>query len=152
VTIRPAHPGDEAFLLGLTAQLGAFPVPHWRSREEIAAADHAILLEALRQPSPATSLLVAEDPPGTPAGYVFSTTREDYFTHEPHAHIEVIAVEPTAQGRGLGRRLLQATEAWARGRGYRRITLNVFATNVRARALYEKAGYEAETLHYHKLL
>lgn len=120
MTIRPARPDDEAFLLRLTAQLGAFPVPRWRSREEIAAADHAILLRALHQPTEATSLLVAE--------------------------------EPSAQGRGLGGRLLEATEAWARDRGFRRITLKVFGTNTRARALYEKAGYEPETVHYHKLL
>jgi ribosomal protein S18 acetylase RimI-like enzyme len=153
VSIRRARLEDEGFLLGLTTRLGAaFPVPAWRTPEEIAAADHAILLAALHQPGDATCILVAEGPAGTPAGYVFATTREDYFTHEPHAHIEVLAVEPAAEGRGIGRGLLEAVEKWAKGRGYRRMTLNVFHTNTRARALYERAGYEPETLHYHKAL
>ena len=150
--IRPAAPADEAFILRLTDQLGAFAVPRWRSAAEIAAADHIILLDALHEPEPENSLLVAEEAPDSPVGYVFTTTREDYFTHERHAHVEVLAVEPAAQGQGLGRLLMDAAEAWARGRGYRRITLNVFAQNERARQMYEHLGYEPETLHYLKEL
>lgn len=153
MNLRRARPEDEAFLLRLTARLGAaFPVPPWRTPQEVAAADHAILLAALHQPRDTTCLVIAEDPPGNPAGYVFVTTREDYFTHEPHGHIEVLAVEPAAEGRGVGRRLLEAAEAWARGLGYGRMTLNAFVGNARARGLYERAGYEPETLHYHKRL
>lgn len=153
MTTRQARSEDEDFLLHLTTRLGAaFPVPAWRTPAEVAAADHAILLAALHHPDEATCILIAEDPAGMPAGYVFATTREDYFTHEPHAHIEVLAVEPAAEGRGIGRRLVEAAETWAKGKGYRRMTLNVFHTNTRARALYERAGYQPETLHYHKLL
>lgn len=150
--IRPAAPSDEGFILRLTEQLGAFPVPPWRTPAEIAAADHAILLTALHQPAPDTSLLVAEDPPGESVGYVFSSTREDYFTHEPHAHVEVLAVETATRRRGVGQALMAAAEEWARGRGYRRITLNVFARNDRARAFYDRLGYEPETVHYLRTL
>ena len=150
--IRPAQPDDIAFLLRLTERLAAFPVPPWRTAGEIAGADHRILLEALRSPAPTRSLLIAEDPPGQPAGYVFSTTQEDYFTHQSNAHIEILAVEAGVEGRGIGRQLIAAAEAWARGRGYRAITLNVFAPNERARSVYERLGYEPETLHYYKPL
>ncbi len=150
--IRAAAPADEAFILRLTEQLGAFSVPHWRSAAEIAAADHIILLDALHEPEPATSLLIAEAEAGKPLGYVFSSTREDYFTHERHAHVEVLVVEPAAQGQGVGRRLMDAAEEWARNRGYRRVTLNVFAQNDRARQMYERFGYEPETVHYLKEL
>jgi GNAT superfamily N-acetyltransferase len=150
--IRSARPTDEAFLLSLAGRLAAFPVPRWRTPAEIATADHRILLESLRTPTAETSLLVAEEPPGTPLGYVLTSTREDYFTHEPHAHVEVLAVTADAEGRGIGRLLIEAAEDWAGARGYRRITLNVFAPNQRARAVYEHLGYEPETLHYHRLL
>jgi ribosomal protein S18 acetylase RimI-like enzyme len=150
--VRPAAPADEAFLLKLTDQLGAFPVPRWRTLSEIAAADHSILLDALHEPVPDASLLVAEDDQGAALGYVFTSTREDYFTHERHAHVEVLAVETAAQGQGVGRRLMGAAEGWAKSRGYRRITLNVFAQNERARQLYERLGYEPETVHYFKEL
>jgi GNAT superfamily N-acetyltransferase len=150
--VRPAAPADEAFILKLTDQLGAFPVPHWRTPSEIAAADHIILLDALHEPAPDASLFVAEDDGGSPLGYAFTATREDYFTHERHAHVEVLAVETAAQGQGVGRRLMAAAEAWAKGRGYRRVTLNVFAQNERARQFYERLGYTPETVHYLKEL
>jgi GNAT superfamily N-acetyltransferase len=152
VRIRAAAPADEAFILQLTDQLGAFAVPYWRTAAEIATADHIILLDALHEPEPETSLLIAEAEPGKPLGCVFSSTREDYFTHERHAHVEVLAVEPSAQGQGIGRTLMDAAEGWARSRGYRRITLNVFAQNGRAREVYEHFGYQPETVHYLKEL
>lgn len=139
-------------LLDLTRRLALFDPPAWRTREEIIAADHPILVGALRHPSPETSIIVAEEPPGTIAGYVFSTTKQDYFTGRDHAHIEVLTVAESAEGRGLGRALLEAAEAWARSRGYPLITLNVFAVNQRARAVYARNGYGEETVHYLKPL
>ncbi len=47
---------------------------------------------------------------------------------------------------------MDAAEEWARNRGYRRVTLNVFAQNDRARQMYERFGYEPETVHYLKEL
>ncbi|MCC6988149.1 MAG: GNAT family N-acetyltransferase [Acidobacteria bacterium] len=45
---------------------------------------------------------------------------------------------------------MAAIEAWSAGRGDRFITLNVFATNTRARGVYARLGYLPETLHYRK--
>ena len=47
---------------------------------------------------------------------------------------------------------MRAAEAWARGRGYRKLTLNVFEGNARARAIYDHFGYRPETVRYVKLL
>ena len=151
-TIRVARPADEATLVGMLHLLADFPVPRWRTARQIADADLRILLEALHRPDPTTSILIAEDPPGTVVGFVFATTRQDYFTGRPHAHIEVLAVQPLAQGRGIARALIDATEAWARGRGHASVTLNVFADNTRARTVYQRLGYLAETVHYIKPL
>jgi GNAT superfamily N-acetyltransferase len=149
-TFRPAIATDEAFLLALTDRLASFPVPSWRTAAEIAAADHPILLEALRRPGPESLILIAEDPVGTPSGYVFVTTDVDYFTQQSHAHIEIVAVLPEAVGQGIGGALLARAEQWARQRGYRTITLNVFERNRAARAVYEHLGYQPETIHYRK--
>ena len=89
-------------------------------------------------------------PGGERAGYVFATTKHDYFTRAAHAHVEVIAVEEGAERRGVARSLMDAVEQWAKRRGYRWVTLNVFDRNSRARALYEKLGYLPETIHYRK--
>jgi len=150
--LRPATVADEPEIHRLTEQLGAFPVPPWRTSSEIAAADHAILGAALRTPRADTLVLVAEAPDGSAVGVVFASTRSDYFTGRPHAHVEVVALDPAAQGQGLGRRLMAEAEGWARQRGYNAITLNVFGGNERARSLYQRLGYQTETLHLRKAL
>lgn len=151
ILLRPARPEDEPALLDLTSRLALFQPPPWRTREEICAADHPILVGALRHPDDATSIIVAESG-GAVAGFIFSTTKQDYFTGADYAHIEVLSVAEAAEGKGVGRALLQAAEAWAKERSYPHITLNVFAVNDRARAIYERNGYGQETVHYLKPL
>jgi GNAT superfamily N-acetyltransferase len=132
--------------------LADFPLPDWRTAGQVADADLKILLEALHSPAPESSIFVAEEPAGTIAGFIFSTTRQDYFTGKPHAHIEVLTVADSARGKGVARGLIEAAEQWARRRGYANVTLNVFARNTRAAAVYQKLGYAAETVHYIKPL
>lgn len=151
ITLRPARPDDESFLLGLTWRLAAFPLPGWRTAREIDVADHPAILAALRQPDPGTLLLVAEAD-HAPRGYIFVTSRVDFFTAEPHGHIEVLAVEVDAAGRGIGKALIGAAERWATARGYRSLTLNVFAANELARAVYDRLGYQPEMVRYRKAL
>lgn len=89
---------------------------------------------------------------GVVAGFVFSSTRADYFTGKPHAHIEVLTVLDSARGKGVARSLIEAAEGWAGGRGYANVTLNVFANNTRASRVYDRLGYSPETVHYIKPL
>ena len=51
---------------------------------------------------------------------------------------------PAFRGRGVGRRLAEAAIAAAREQGAERIELEVFASNTRALALYEKLGFVRE--------
>lgn len=150
LTIRAAQSKDEPYLLELTRRLAEFPLPPWRSAKEIADADHTILLDSLRTSRDDAFIGVAESSAAEHLGYVFATTRRDYFTGAMLAHVEVLAVEEKAEGRGVARALMEAVEDWAAGRGYAGVTLNVFATNERARGLYEHLGYLPETLHYMK--
>jgi ribosomal protein S18 acetylase RimI-like enzyme len=153
LSIRSARHDDEAFLLSLLPRLADFPLPEWRTADEIARGDRPILLEALHGGIEHAAILVAEfSPGGERAGYVFATTKHDYFTRAAHAHVEVIAVTPEAERRGVARALMYAVEEWARRRGYRHVTLNVFGRNARAKALYDSLGYEVETIHYRKSL
>ncbi len=56
--------------------------------------------------------------------------------------IQSIAVDPAFQGRGVGRVLLQASEAIARGRGFTVMDLSVHTDNAAAVALYKRTGWE----------
>ena len=149
--IRPATPADRDAILRLTERLGDFPVPPWRTAAEIARADHPILLAALRGPGEGHLLLVAEEG-GRLLGFLFAAERADYFTGERLAHVEDLALDPGAEGKGLARQLMEAAERWARERGCRRVTLNVWAQNERAIGLYQRLGYQPETVHYLKEL
>ena len=64
-----------------------------------------------------------------------------------HAHVLVInglAVDPGRQGLGIGSRLIAAALDEARGRGARKVSLRVLASNTRARSLYESCGFVVE--------
>lgn len=151
VTVRRATIDDEAAVLALADQLAAFPVPAWRTAREIQRADDPVLRDALRGVTAGTVAFVADGPGGID-GVVCLTTQEDYFTHEAVPHVEVLAVDPGAQGRGIARALMDAAESWARTCGCARISLNVWVQNERARGLYEHLGYRPETMHYLKEL
>ena len=62
-----------------------------------------------------------------------------------YARIGSISVAPDCQGQGLGRRLMNAAEAWARQHGAPDIRLTVWAFNQRALALYEELGFEVRS-------
>jgi ribosomal protein S18 acetylase RimI-like enzyme len=150
--LRPGHPDDEGAVLRIATRLADFPVPSWRTPEEIARADDDILRAQLMAPREDALLLVAELIPGTPAGCILVTTRVDYFTHQPHAYIEVIVVDVNAEGQGVASALMSAAEEWARARGLGRMSLNVWESNAKARRFYDRSGYQTETLQYRKEL
>lgn len=57
------------------------------------------------------------------------------------AHILNVCASPDVQGRGHGRRLLRALVQQARGRGARRLFLEVRPSNPHAMALYHAEGF-----------
>jgi GNAT superfamily N-acetyltransferase len=148
--IRSATPGDGETLTVLAQRLGAIPLPPWRSPDEISAADAREMIEAVTSGSSDNEVFVAERE-GQVVGCLHMLTMTDFFGR-PHAHISVIATHEAAQGTGVGRVLMAHAEAWARARGMSLLTLNVFDGNMRARRLYERAGFAPETVKYAKRL
>lgn len=156
VTVRPARPDDRDFVLGLVPRLHDFVLPPWRTaaqldrseRDELTRAFDAIDGGAL----PADEMLIVAELAGRRAGFLHALTRADFFEQRPAGHVSTIVVAPEAEGRGVGRALLDAAESWARSRGYPTLGLNVFERNARARAAYERSGFALETLRYVKRL
>ena len=59
----------------------------------------------------------------------------------PVALIEDVVVADGMRGSGIGRRLLEGAEAWARRRGCTRLQLLVDEDNAPAQAFYERLGW-----------
>jgi ribosomal protein S18 acetylase RimI-like enzyme len=147
--IRRARQDDEAFILALAPRF-ADVRPLWRTEHEVVDGTERALRTALLEPSENHAVFVAEDASGERLGFVFVDMDDDFFTGEPHAHISEIAV--ARDGGGVGRALLSVAEAWAQAQGSRYVSLHVTARNERARALYERSGYELEHRRLTKLL
>jgi GNAT superfamily N-acetyltransferase len=150
--VRPARADDRDFVIGLAPRLtDGFPLPPWRTPEEVTRTEAATLDLALTVLPEANALLIAESAGGERAGLVYLERMFDYY-RRPHGHVGILAVASEAEGQGVGRALMDAAEAWAREQKLAMLSLNVFAGNERARRVYERLGYIPETLRYVKPL
>jgi GNAT superfamily N-acetyltransferase len=147
-SIRNATPADREFVIGLADRLvDGFAAPSHRTRPELIEGDRRALAGWFDK-SPAGEAMLIAELDGTPAGCAYLVTLVDYFNERPHAHLSVLAVEKSAEGKGVGSALLDACEQWARSRGSDRLTLSALVTNARARALYERRGFNGEYIRY----
>lgn len=143
IVVRRARPGDAAAFARVMGQPEVFanlmqlPMPteeSWR--------------QALAEPDSANSgelRLVAEID-----GRVVGTSglHPSPRLRRRHAATLGISVEPAAQGRGVGRALMQAMCDFADGWGQLlRLELTVFTDNQRAIRLYESCGFRIEGTH-----
>ena len=55
-----------------------------------------------------------------------------------------LAVDPDAQGSGIGRRLMTAAEAWVRDRGIPKLMLMVRSDNAAVIGFYTSLGYQVD--------
>ncbi|HWA89399.1 MAG TPA: GNAT family N-acetyltransferase [Rhizomicrobium sp.] len=67
-------------------------------------------------------------------------------------YISELYVEEGLRGTGLGRALIAACEEWARGQGLRFARIGVMAKNIRADAVYRRAGFEPYAIRLAKRL
>jgi GNAT superfamily N-acetyltransferase len=74
---------------------------------------------------------------GEPVGSVF-VVKQTPIT----AKLRLLLVEPKARGRGLGKRLVKRSIAFAREKGYRKLVLWTQSNLAAARATYESCGFK----------
>lgn len=117
--LRPMREDDLDTVIAIEQR--AYPFPWTRG----------ILRDCLRADYPAWVLLQG----GAIIGYGVLSIAAD------EAHILNICTAPEAQGRGHGRRLLRSLLQIARGRGVRRMFLEVRPSNPHAIALYHDEGF-----------
>ncbi len=151
IAIRSACEADADFVASLVPSLLQFGSPVWKDAEVLAPGFAAVLASAARAQDPRSAVLIAESADGTRLGFISLTVREDV-TGVERGHVADLSVIEEARRIGVGSALMKAGEAWARERGLPVLSLDVWATNERARAFYEKLGYSAESLCLFKAL
>ncbi len=142
--VGPATPEDKDFVLGLAHRFVEFGVPPWHQPRDIVSAIERVLDAPIDSSAPDPALMVAQDESGERLGFIRLETRPDHFSGEQRGYVSEIAVAENGEGRGAGKALMEAGEAWARG--YRLLTLDVFAANERARSFYRRLGYGEDSL------
>lgn len=159
VRIRPARPDDLAAIRELTPRLTSFGSLVTRDADAVVSTVAALLEDALERATapagegarggagrPGVAVLMAETPEGKAVGCVQVQVAMEFFSGAPEAYVAALMVGRAAEGHGVGRALMAAAEAWARERGLRRLSLEVFAGNARARAFYRKLGFQEDSL------
>ncbi len=122
-------------------------VPWWR-REAVLAVDRAAfvdfwqfdswgLADALRA-TPSAHFRAAVDDGNAVVGYAICGRSG------PRGFVQRLAVDPSAQGSGTGRRLLLDGLHWMRARGAKRAVVNTQMGNAAALALYLKVGFRED--------
>ena len=70
----------------------------------------------------------------------------DQVNGERNTHIFLLYVAPEYRRQGIGKALMNHAENWAKNRGYKSMSLQVFTNNQPAINLYEKLGYQTRCL------
>ena len=134
--VRPYRTGDEEGVRALAPRL-LIGAAEWIEPEAMLTSIHGWLDDSLA----GVAFVAAEA--DRVVGFVTVTERK-HFTGVAEAYVGELAVTEKAEGRGIGRALMDAAEAWARDRGLERISLDTGAANAGARGFYARLGY-AET-------
>src|SRR4051794_37721688 len=129
VTIRPATAADAAPIAELLGQLGypceASAVPERLSR--LGAGHDAAAIVAVLD--------------GTVVGLATMHSRIVLHSADPVAQLTALVVPETRRGRGVGRALVAAADAWARERGAKRLVVTTALHREDAPRFYERLGF-----------
>jgi DNA-binding MarR family transcriptional regulator/N-acetylglutamate synthase-like GNAT family acetyltransferase len=134
VALREPRPGDLGWIIARHGELYVREYG-WDGTFEVLVA--GIVARYAEAADPGAAAWIA-DVDGVPAGCVLCVPGE----REGVAKLRLLLVEPRARGLGLGTRLVDAVIAFARGAGYRELTLWTNSILTAARRIYERAGFE----------
>jgi len=149
-TIRPATAEDGDKMYALLPRLAAFQLPKNRKPEHTYSGDGKMLKKWMAGDHPEAFIHVAVDDSNTILAWAYVTMQSEFMSYEPGCHLEVILVDESVSGQGIGKALMNASEQEAKKRGAKSMTLHVWKNNRNARTLYEKLGFEDELMRYIK--
>lgn len=126
MTIRAYSPTDESAVVALWRQCDL--VRPWN--------DPHLDIQRKVQVQPELFLVAEQD------SEIVGTVMCGYEGHR--GWLNYLAVSPTMQGNGLGRRLMQAAETALKARGCPKLNIQIRDSNLAVLAFYEKLGYTVD--------
>lgn len=150
IRVRPFVPDDRIFVLSLAPRLEIGMQP-WRDAGLWLQTVEGWITESINQHEQKTMVFIAEDETGERVGFA-TVSHSQHFTGQPQAYIGELATSESAEGRGVGRALVEACEQWAREQGYTMLVLSTGAGNTRALRFYSHLGFHEEDVTLTKLL
>lgn len=151
ILLREAISSDHEFIMGLSPTLAEVADLAWHSESMVQKMQDAYIEEMLAPTSTENTTFIAEEN-NIALGFIHVRSREDEISGETCGTIPLVAVSPLAQGKGIGKLLMNAAENWSKSQGYRLLHLEVFANNQNAQQFYQRQGFKAEMLHMIKEL
>jgi DNA-binding MarR family transcriptional regulator/N-acetylglutamate synthase-like GNAT family acetyltransferase len=133
VVLRGPRPGDLGWVVSRHAELYAQEYGWGENFEGICA---QIVADFAANYDPKFDRCWIAEMGGRKVGSVFLVLDSDEI-----ARLRLLLVDPAARGRGLGARLTHECIAFARARGYRRVTLWTHQVLTVARHIYQRAGF-----------
>lgn len=152
IGIRKADTSDADFILALVPRFVDFELPQGRPKRETLSAIRTDIERALNEAPPSDHFFIAEDANSVRTGFLHLQVQRDFFSGARACHVSDLAVAPGHDGHGIGHNLLDYAQAWAKANRCQLLTLSVFPGNVRARALYERFGFNDDLLRMAKPL
>jgi len=158
--VRNAVAEDLENIIPLLPRLADFEIPQGREADELWAGDKAMMLAWANGERKDINVFVAtvcasvsdDIANESIVGVSAVSWRNETYSGKSSSHLEILALDKSVEGMGLGKRLLETVEQHAVENHASSMTLHVYATNNRARCLYEKIGFEVEVIRYNKNL
>lgn len=141
--IRGYMKKDKGSFLRLSNRLTNVDFPQYRDIEVMEIKQKQLALKSLENNK--DNIFIAEVE-GECIGFIEMKEKQDFFSDKIHAYVATLVVDERAEGKGVAKRLMKHAEDWAVQRDISVLTLDVFASNNRARQFYQHMEFEEDVI------